>query len=283
MLAWGILFIVAFSVFWVYGVEPNWFRLRRKTVRIGKPLAKPLTLLHLSDFHFTGPRFFLERFFDRLARLDPDLIFITGDLIDGPKGIRPCVRNLKKLKPRHGSYAVLGNHDYREYPLSDQRVRLHTGRNCGRERRETEPLKKALARAGVRLLLNENVSVKLSDGREVTIVGIDDPVTGRSNFKQAFEGIKNGALRLALIHAPASFPVLSKRGVDLAFAGHTHGGQIRVPGMGPLPIVRRLERVIDSTDRFGFTGLVSRGLGANPLLSLRFFCRPEAVLVRIEG
>src|SRR3989338_4355071 len=152
------------ALVWVQWVEPNWFRLRRKTVLVSKPLSRPLDILHLSDLHFPRPRFLMNRFFNRLARLDLDFVLVTGDLIDGESGIRPCLENLKKLKPTRGIYAVLGNHDYRDYPFSDQLVRIHTGRNYGRERKEvTDSLKKALRDSGVRLLLNENISVPTSE------------------------------------------------------------------------------------------------------------------------
>lgn len=271
------------AVIWVHWIEPNWFYLRHKTVRVKRRIENPFTVLHLSDLHFTKPRRILGKFFERLSKLDVDFVFITGDLIDSPKGIEPCVSNLKKLKSRKGIYAVLGNHDYRSYPIRDQITRLITKKYYGRNRPEAEQLKKALREAGIHVLENQNVPVSLAEGEEAILVGVDDPVTGRANLDQAFRGIENGVLRLALIHSPAPFPSLERRGVDIAFAGHTHGGQIRLPGIGPLPYAYRLEPIIDSTNRYGFVGLVSRGLGANPTIRLRFFCRPEAILVRVEG
>jgi predicted MPP superfamily phosphohydrolase len=279
-----ILFVlVALGVVWVQWVEPNWFHLRHRTVRVAKSMGRPLTILHLSDFHFTRPRFFMERFVDRLSRLAVDLVFVTGDLIDGPGGIRPCVALLKKLKPKNGIYAVLGNHDYHFYPLSRRFTRITTGKYDGVERPETEILKRALREGGIHLLANQHTRVALEGGGEVNIIGIDDPITRRANMNQAFRGLENGVLGFALVHSPTHFPALKKRGVDVAFAGHTHGGQIRLPGIGALPWIRRLERIVDPTDRYGFFGLVSRGMGATPSFRLRFFCRPEALLVRIEG
>lgn len=268
---------------WTHWVEPNWFRLRREIVRLRKSLRQPLTILHLSDFHFTKQRFFVERFFNRLACLETDFVFLTGDLIDSPEGIDVCIANLRKLRARKGIYAVLGNHDYRTYPFRDQVVRLLTARICGTERPETDRLKRSLREIGVRLLVNEHVLIPLEEGKEITLIGIDDPITGRADLNRAFQGITNGILHVALTHSPILFPALERRGVDVAFAGHTHGGQIRLPGIGPLPYAYRLEPIIDSTRRYGFTGFVTRGMGANPLTRLRFFCRPEAVLVRIEG
>lgn len=272
-----ILFIllggIIFLWVWTHFIETNWFHLKKVTIRLKKPLARPIQILHLSDLHCVKKRIFLEQFFDRLAKLKTDFVFVTGDLIDHPGGIQHCVRQLKKLKPDRGIYAVLGNHDYRNYfPFI-----------CTWERPETHELKQALIETGVRILHNENISVELSQTEEAVIIGIDDPVTGRDDIEKAFQGIKNGTIHLALIHSPSRFPTLHFQDIDVAFSGHTHGGQIRIPGKGPLPWVYHIEPIIDSTDRFGFVGIVSKGLAAQPLLSLRFFCRPEALLVRIEG
>ena len=123
----------------------------------------------------------------------------------------------------------------------------------------------------------------LSDNREMTLIGVDDPVTGRADLARAFNGARNGCLQLALIHSPILFPALGQRPIDAAFAGHTHGGQIRLPGLGAFPLVYKFSNIIDSTNRFGFHGIVCRGMGAQELAHPRLFCRPEAIVVRMEG
>ena len=62
---------------WSFWVEPNWFHLKQVKIRVHKPLREPLRILHLSDLHLTKPRFFLERFFNRLSRLEFDFVFLT--------------------------------------------------------------------------------------------------------------------------------------------------------------------------------------------------------------
>lgn len=284
--------LTAFLIFagalwlWAFWIEPNWFHLRRETLQVGEPLAQPFTVLHLSDLHFIRKRFFLSRFFDRLARLAPDLIFITGDLIDNTSGIAPCITSLKKLRAKKGIYAVLGNHDYRAYPPLHQWLEfLGKGCHCFRERPEGDvtKLKEALARAGIHVLLNQNILVKLSGGDSISLIGLDDPVSKRADLPKAFEGLQNGAVRLTLTHSPITFPALAHYGVDAAFAGHTHGGQIRLPGIGALPTARRLvAHIVDSTNEYGFYGIVCRGMGAQELVHPRLFCRPEAVFVTIK-
>ena len=276
----GVLFI------WVQWIEPHWPHLRRISVRIQKSLPGPLTILHLSDLHFTKNHFHLNRFFNRLAKLEPDLVLVTGDFMDSTEGIPFCIANLRKLKPRKGIYAVFGNHDYRSYPPLGVWRHLFTNQDSFTWRPESEltQLKEALAQVGVKVLFNQSVTLPLAKGSELVLVGLDDPVSGRSDIDRAFSGIRNGALRIAMTHSPMTFPSLSEHGVDLAFAGHTHGGQIRIPGMGPLAVLRsRVSPIIDSTSEYGFHGIVSRGMGAQPIVRMRLFCRPEAVLIRVEG
>ena len=282
----SILFLLgAAGLIWVVWVEPYWFRLRRLTIRLKKPLPQPFTVLHISDFHFTRHKFHLGRFFDHLAKLEPDFVFVTGDLIDSAEGIEPCVHNLKKLRPKKGIYATLGNHDYRTYNSFFPWVHMFTGRDIFYKRpsHEVERLKQSLAEAGVELLLNRNIIVQLGGGEELALVGLDDPVSGRENLDEAFRSAKNGTLRFTLAHTPSIFPSLCLYHIDVAFAGHTHGGQIRLPGIGALGMAKSMCPIIDSTNEYGFYGIVSRGLGAQPVTSLRFLCRPEALLIRFEG
>lgn len=268
---------------WSGWVEPRWFRLREWSVQVKKPLKRPITILHLSDLHFTRNRKFLSRFFDRLAEQEVDFVFVTGDLIDSPNGIQPCVRQLSKLRPRHGTFVVLGNHDHWIYPSFETLTRLFLGEPPLRERPELAEFVNTLKGAGIHVLQNENTAVSLPNGDRVVLVGIDDPVRGHARYDRAFAGIRENGLCLSLVHSPIAFPRMATYPVDAAFAGHTHGGQIRIPGIGANPLAHRVARIIETTDQYGFFGLVSRGLGAQPPMELRFLCRPEAHLVRIVG
>lgn len=270
--------------FWIQYVEPNWHLIRRvKVPSKHHPLKHPIRILHLSDLHFDRKSRVKSRFFNRLARIHVDFVFLTGDLIDTVQGIHACVKEIRKLKPKYGVYAVLGNHDYRIYPPFEPFLRVLYGHEFSVDRPEADQLKAELRAAGINLLANENVSVPLGhSGDSVCLVGIDDPVTHHANLRKAFHDVPKGILRLALVHSPVVFPSLQKRGITVAFAGHTHGGQVRLPGLGAvIHWVRRLEPIIDSTNRFGFMGLVSRGVGAQSRASFRFFCRPEALLVEV--
>ena len=204
-------------------------------MRLAKPLKAPVTILHLSDPHFTGRRFFLSRFFDRFARLEPDFVFLTGDFIDTPSGIQPCVENIKKLKAKRGVYAVLGNHDYESYPSWRQIFRVFTRESVGARRPgETETLKEALKGVGVRVLFNENLLLEFPGGEKGVLVGIDDPFTGRADFSKAFKGIPENQY-FYFVHsfyvAPADSKITAGEtdyGVTFTSAvssGHIHGCQ----------------------------------------------------------
>ena len=153
---------------WVQWVEPHWLRFRKVTVRLKKPLARPLRILHLSDLHTTKHHFHLDSFFDRLVKLelDLDLVLVTGDLIDAESGIAPCVANLKKIQSRLGTYVVLGNHDYRNYHSLRVWRHLFTKKDSYTFRAESQRnrLKEQLSKAGAKVLFNESLRIALGHG-----------------------------------------------------------------------------------------------------------------------
>ncbi len=283
-----ILPALALLFVWVQWIEPHWLRFRKVTVHVKKPLPRPLRILHLSDLHTTKHHFHLDAFFNRLGAMDLnlDFVFVTGDLIDAESGIAPCVANLKKIQSRLGTYVVLGNHDYRNYHSLRVWRHLFTKTDSYTFRAESQRnrLKEQLSKASAKVLFNESLRIALGNGKEMTLVGLDDPVSRRANIPRAFSDVRSANLSIALTHSPVTFPTLAEHKIDLAFAGHTHGGQIRVPGMGPLArLLSHVSPIIDSTAEFGFHGVVSRGMGAKAGVRMRLFCRPEAVLVQVEG
>src|SRR3990167_6014376 len=117
---------LALILFWAFFVEPNWPRLRRIKITGQKKLHKPITILHLSDIHFTKNEGSKRAFFQRLSMLNPDLIFLTGDIIDNNDGIDTAARVISGLRARYGTFLVLGNHDYYDYHVFDN-IRYHLG------------------------------------------------------------------------------------------------------------------------------------------------------------
>ncbi len=192
------------------------------------PSLDGFTLVQVSDLH-VGIFLFqreLERVFDQVNDLAPDIAVMTGDLVDNsPAFIRPFARATERLRPRQLSLAVLGNHDF------------YTG---GRD------VAASLEKRGVRVLRNQHVLIgpdrRVIEGRSpvgaLVIGGIDDPA-GRyyddgvgADLTRAFDGSPYRVPRVLLSHRPDYFPVARQHGVVLTLSGHTHGGQLVVPLLG---------------------------------------------------
>lgn len=132
------------------------------------------------------------------------------------------------------------------------------------------------------MLINESVKLQVH-GNPVLIGGTDDPVTQKVDFERALRGLSPETLNILLTHHLDGLLKLSHHGVDLVFSGHTHGGQIRLPILGPLVCETRLpRRFVEGLHTYqGMTVFVSRGLGAGRTLFPRFACRPEAIFFEV--
>lgn len=269
-------------VLWAFLVEPNWYRLRRIKVRGQKKIRKPITILHLSDIHFVKKAGSKRHFFQRLSMLNPDLIFLTGDIIDNDEGIDTAVRMISGLRARYGTFLVLGNHEYYNYYMTDN-LRYHLG--LGKttpHRNNVSRFISEMKRIGVHVLVNESIKLEVH-GNPVLIGGTDDPVTQRIDFEQALRGLSPETLNILLIHHLDGLLKLSHHGVDLVFGGHTHGGQIRIPFLGPVICETKLpRRYVEGLHTYqGMTVFVSRGMGATRTIFPRLACRPEAIFFEV--
>jgi predicted MPP superfamily phosphohydrolase len=179
----------------------------------GLPLAlHGFTLVQITDLHVgvTIRRGFVQRVVDTANRLQPDVVVITGDTIDGRVDeLREHVAPLGELVARHGVYAVTGNHEY--YSGAPAWVAEYR-------------------RLGMRVLLNEHVVLQQGDAALV-LAGITDFSAGhfdpahRSDPALALHGAPPGAPRVLLAHQPRSADAAERAGADLQISGHTHGGQ----------------------------------------------------------
>ena len=179
MLPLGLALIVV--LVWSLLIEPRWLNLRRVQLKARKPLSKPLTLLHISDTHFPLHCRTLTRFFEKLSVLKPDLVVLTGDIIDNDLGILPCSEAILKLTATYGKFAVLGNHDHHEYSIREIFTFLANGKTEPRKANDVPRLKEALKSTGCRVLVNESLDLDLEQG-SLCLVGVDDPVTHRADF-----------------------------------------------------------------------------------------------------
>ncbi|HXV27897.1 MAG TPA: metallophosphoesterase, partial [bacterium] len=274
-----LLFIILFAI-WSIGIEPRLIRISRHQTVVRKYLPQPLRILHLSDTHFAKSDRTLCRFFHRLSRESVDLVFITGDIMDCEEGLPACLENLRKLKPRFGTFAIFGNHDYFDFQFSDVFLHNFPGQARPLISQRVEVFKRALEEAGIRVLMNETESVTV-DGTSLLIHGLDDPTTGHADLLKAMQNFDPGKINILLSHTIDVFLDLGEGQIDLAFSGHSHGGQIRLPLIGPIVTHTSLGRPYAAGifDLKGAVCTVSRGMNASRFLTARFLCSPEAILL----
>ena len=277
----------ALTVGWASLVERRWFTLRHADVP-GPRGAATLRILHVSDLHLLPWQAGKIRWVQGLAALEADLVVATGDLLGHPEAIEPCVAALAPLSAAAPSLLVLGSNDFFAPGLRNP-LKYFTGPSKvkPRQRRlETDRLVAGLTEAGWLLMDNQRTRVTTSAGT-VDVMGLGDPHIGRDRPGQVdwTPPAEPVALRLGLVHAPyrRALDALADGGCDLALAGHTHGGQVRVPGLGALvtncDLPRRQARGLS---RHGDMWLhVSAGLGTSMYAPVRFCCRPEATLLTV--
>lgn len=247
---------------WAHFVEPYRLELTHHAAPLGDtPGGRPIRLLHLSDLHFREDARWERSVVEALAGVGCDLLVITGDLVH--LGARPeeVGRLLTRLPPaRLGRFVCPGNWD--RWSLEDEGV-----------------LRRMIAPAGLRLLNNE--AVVIEDGaRRFALIGVDDLLSGAPDL-EVVRRAPAGLARVVLSHTPTLFPALAHAGATLVLSGHTHGGQIRLPGRGALwmPVGS------GHYDAGWFTAdgarlFVSRGIGMS-VAPLRLLCRPEAALITL--
>jgi uncharacterized protein len=268
-------------------VERNLFTLRRCDVPVLEPDAEPLRLLHLSDLHMMPDQRRKQDWVAALAGTDPDLVVVTGDNMADPHAIPGVLRALGPLLTIPGAF-VFGSNDYRgpvwknplQYLLPEreyvQGVDL-----------PSEDLRAALTAAGWADLNNARLVLK-AGGRSVELVGVDDPHIDRDDYPSVAGPVSPDAdLHLGVTHTPASriLDAMAEDGFALLLAGHTHGGQVCVPGYGalttncdlPKAMAKGLHRRPDSDTWLH----VSAGLGTHPTAPIRFACRPEASVLTL--
>ena len=236
-------------------------------------------ILHLSDLHINKQNKRTKRLLASLTAEPADLCVITGDLIEDDKAIHICQDMLKTIRPPHGVFVVLGNHDYFRYSMWD----MIQKRNITTRTNDTQGLVRILNRTGFRVLRNESIEIG-RNGDSVWLVGLDDPVTNRHNVKKALAPVPSEAFTILLTHTPDVIRETNFPGEHLILAGHTHGGQVLLPLWGPIMNHSSLKPGFVSGGMKLDNGflLVSNGQGVNTLFPFRFRCRPEICTVRLR-
>lgn len=267
-------------------IEREWYVLRRHRVACLPPGARPLRVLHISDLHFRQGQARKARFLSRFAETRPDIVVCTGDFLDNTNGLDTVVEAVGNIQPAVAAFFVLGSHDYYESRLTNPFKYLRRPKVRKEFRGKPMPweaLVERLEAGGWTLLLNRATRIDVDGVGSVDVVGLDDPHMNRDDLSVASARSGPG-FRLGVVHSPDAAPALADLGYDLIVCGHTHGGQLRVPGLGALVTnTRRLPRsMARGVHRMGDAWLhVSAGLGTSAYAPIRFACRPEACILEL--
>ena len=221
--------------------------------------ADGLRIAHLTDLHMSH-RLGVE-YFREVVRIvndwGPDLVCITGDIVEYTPQLDWIESTLAELQSQHGTYFVLGNHD--------------------RKAMDSDILRERLSGAGLIHLGGKVENLQLPSGAEITLCGDERP------WFPAVPPIEaTGHFALALVHTPDRFGWAVEHGVGLVLAGHTHGGQVCFPCFGPLlcPSKHGVRYASGVFQHGGTTMHVSRGTGS--LFPLRYNCPPELGLLTLR-
>ncbi len=220
-------------------------------------------ILLLTDLHLDGQDGLTPKIISHLQHTEVDICLFGGDVRMKTYGpIAPCLRHLRKIVPqiraKYGVFGVLGNHDCIEMTPDFEET-------------------------GIIMLINDSVPIATDNGR-IWLVGVDDPHYYRThNVPHAFGDISEGECVIFLAHSPEVYREAADHGASLYLCGHTHGGQICLPGSGPLITNSRAPR-FTATGRWQYdrmAGYTSRGVGASGV-PLRFNCPGEITLITLR-
>lgn len=285
MLPWiaiAVLSLGVCCVLWGIFVERRRYRLVRYRLDILPASASaPLTVLHLSDLHFVRNDPGKAAFLAGLPAAD--VTVVTGDFLAEPEAVEAVVAAVRATRGRLASWFVLGSNDYyTPKPLNY----LAYFRGARRPRRavrgRSADLVSQLGAEGWDDLTNVRRQVDL-DGLPVELLGLDDAHIAWHDLRVA-PRTSPERFGFAVMHSPDSAPETAALGYDLMVAGHTHGGQVCLPGFGALVTNCSLPtRLVSGLIRMGDTLVnVSPGLGTSKYAPFRFFCRPEATLMELR-
>ncbi len=247
-------------------VEPEHVLLSRHDVRVpGLPRSLDgLRIAQITDVHFPGNVAAAEAAVEHLKRERPEIVVLTGDMIEHPRALPHVAAFIRAARGSLATVATLGNWEYYSGAIP--------------------PLAGVYRDAKVELLINARREVTVGDG-SIVLVGLDDPVMGRPDIYRARAGLSPGGIEIWLVHAPG---IVSRRlqhdEATPAFllAGHTHGGQVRLPLL-PAVTPPGSGRFVAGWYRDTFAPLyVSRGVGTTTI-PVRFRCPPELPIFTLRA
>ena len=260
-----ILFIISILFMlpiWAFFIEPN--LLFVKHYRIKNENLAGIRIVFAADFHLRSHQEYrLKQTIKKINAQKPDILLLGGDFIDGISlkksfSLPQTALYLSKINAPYGVYSVVGNHEYWSGDID---------------------LKKILLKHGITVLSNENTPINIK-GKKLYIAGIEDSFSSEPDIDKALKN--SGQNVIVLTHSPDIFPKVPDS-VILTLAGHTHGGQIRIPFYGALFIPSEFGKryaeglIVEGSKKM----IVTRGIGTSTI-HIRFNCPPEIVVIDFE-
>ena len=247
-------------------------------------------MLHITDLHLTPNQRRKRDWVRSLAGLEPDFVIDTGDNLAHREAVPAVLDALGPLLERPGAFVMGSNDYYVPTPKNPLRyLRPDSEMPLNKDMLPWEDLRDGFVDAGWLDLNNARGRIK-ADHREIELVGTDDPHIRRDRYDDV-SGPPDAAadLAIAVTHAPYRriLDPMVADGFPLVLAGHTHGGQLCVPGVGALvtncDLPRRQAKGLSQWSSGGRTSWlhVSAGLGTSPYAPVRFACPPEATLLTL--
>ncbi|KKO50945.1 metallophosphoesterase [Paenibacillus sp. DMB20] len=247
-------------------LEPRQLEITRTTLwqdRLPKAFDG-MKIAHFSDLHLgfhTGAED-AKRITGIINAERPDLIAFTGDMVDGPAAdMESAVEPLSALEAPLGAVSIVGNHDF------DDVSRLISLQE----------------KAGFTVLRNENIILSRK-GHTIAVAGLDDWLLGMPDPDKALKGIPEHMYTVLLVHEPDYADIAVNYPFDLQLSGHSHGGQIRLPGIGEVITPPGSKTYIQGLYEVGRSGMplyVNRGIGMTRL-PFRFLCKPELSIITLK-
>lgn len=265
-----LLIIILILLIWSFFIEPNMLVINEQNIRI--TALDKIKIICVGDFHVKPyQKYRLKYVVKQINEQHPDLILFVGDFVSGhdPKqsmSIENIAKEFIILRPKYGIYTVLGNHDW-----------WQNGEN----------ITKVLEKNGITVLANENKFINI-ECKKLYIAGVEDYTTRAIDIVSTLKEAKSPTILLT--HNPDIFPFITNKNnfkitkkADLVLAGHTHGGQVRIPFLGALIVPsnyknKYAEGLVNENGRKMF---VTKGVGTS-ILPVRFNCVPEIVVININ-
>lgn len=263
-----LLTVALCALTYVFHIEPNWVEI--VPISVDMPHLDPAfdgtRIVQISDLHMDNHRMTsqkLKRILNTIERQNPDIVVMTGDLIDhDPAVSQALVEPLTALASQYPTFAVLGNHDY----WSD-----------------AQPVKDALAQTPVEELANQ-VHTITKNGASLHIAGVDDVWMERDRLDLVLDQLPNDGAAIMLVHEPDFADTAAETGrFDLSMSGHSHGGQVRIPFAGA-PMLPPYAKNYP-LGRYQIKNMVhytNRGVGT-AMINVRFNCRPEITVFTLAA